>query len=129
MKRNERVLMKKEIAHLLDELGTTPDGVAGSLGRSGVRGDRFLVSRCPVARYLHAVVGGDPRVGKVKVGLYKAVVNGPRWYRPVTVALPTPVRLFVLAFDSGHYAQLISRSNAPSTSDRGEPTELVGTQS
>ncbi len=124
MKRNERILMKREIAHLLDELGTTPDGVAGSLQKSGVQGDRFLVSRCPVARYLHAIVGSDPKVGKVKVGLYKAVVNGPRWWRPVTVALPAPVRLFVLAFDGGNYVELIS-SRKPSGSDRGKPDAFV----
>ena len=51
------------------------------------------------------MVGIEPRVGKVKVGLYKAVINGPRWWQPMTVDLPAPVRGFVVDFDRGRFPQ------------------------
>jgi hypothetical protein len=116
MTRSERAVLKQEVSVLLDQLGTTPEGVAESLHRAGVRGDPFLVSRCPVARYLHAVVGAEPNVGKIKVGLYKAVINGPRWWRPMTVGLPLQVRLFVLGFDRGQFPQLLTQSKRSSSS-------------
>jgi hypothetical protein len=117
MTRSERTVLKQDVSVLLDQLGSTPEGVAQSLHRAGVRGDPFLVSRCPVARYLHAVVGAEPSVGKIKVGLYKAVINRPRWWRPVTIGLPLPVRLFVLGFDRGQFPELLTQSKrSPSSS-------------
>jgi hypothetical protein len=116
MTRNERAVLKHEVSVLLDQLGSTPEAVGESLRRAGVRGDPFLVSRCPVARYLHAVVGAEPNVGKIKVGLYKTVINGPRWWRPMTIGLPLPVRLFVLGFDRGQFPELLSQSKRSSTS-------------
>ena len=109
MTRSERAVLKHDVSVLLDQLGSTPEAVGESLHRAGVRGDPFLVSRCPVARYLHAVVGAEPNVGKIKVGLYKAVINGPRWWRPMTIGLPIPVRLFVLGFDRGQFPELLSQ--------------------
>ena len=109
MTRNERAAIKRNVSALLDQLGGTSAAVATSLQQAGVQGDPFLVGRCPLARYLHAVVGVEPRVGKVKVGLYKAVINGPRWWQPMTVDLPTPVRGFVVDFDRGRYPELFRR--------------------
>jgi hypothetical protein len=109
MTRNERTAIKRNVAVLLEQLGGTSDAVATSLQRAGVQGDPFLVSRCPLARYLHAVVGIEPRVGKIKVGLYKAVINGPRWWQPMTVDLPAPVRGFVVDFDRGRFPDLLRR--------------------
>ncbi len=107
MARNERALIKQNVANLLDQLGSTPRTVAETLQRSGVRGDPFLSSRCPLAEYLHAVVGADAHVSKVKVGLHVAVISRPRRWRPIIVPLPVAVRLFVLGFDNGHYPALI----------------------
>jgi hypothetical protein len=109
MTRNERTAIKRNVSVLLDQLGGTPEAVATSLQQAGVQGDPFLVSRCPLARYLHAVVGVEPRVGKIKVGLYKAVINGPRWWQPMTVDLPAPVRGFVVDFDRGRFPELLRR--------------------
>jgi len=109
MTRNERTAIKRNVGVLLEQLGGTSQAVAASLQQAGVQGDPFLVSRCPLARYLHAVVGVEPRVGKVKVGLYKAVINGPRWWQPMTVDLPAPVRGFVVDFDRGRFPDLLRR--------------------
>jgi hypothetical protein len=107
MTRNERTAIRRNVSVLLDQLGGTSEAVATSLQQAGVQGDPFLVSRCPLARYLHAVVGAEPRVGKIKVGLYKAVINGPRWWQPLTVDLPAPVRGFVVDFDRGRFPDLL----------------------
>jgi hypothetical protein len=115
MTRSERTVLKQNVATLLNQLGGTPEAVADSLHRAGVRGDPFLVARCPVAQYLHAVVGGESRVGRIKVGLYNAVINTPHWWQPMTVALPSPVRLFVLGFDRGLFPQLFRLPTAAPT--------------
>jgi hypothetical protein len=125
MTRNERAVMRHDVANLLNQLGSTPDAVAASLERAGVRGDPFLVSRCPIAQYLHAVVGVEPRVGKIKVGLYRAVINRPRWWRPLIVALPSPVRLFILGFDRGRFPALLSQPRRPRISVSSEATAPV----
>jgi hypothetical protein len=109
VKRSERTVTKHHVSVLLDQLGRTPQEVARSLRQAGVRGDPFMGSRCPIARYLHAVVGVEPGVGKVKIGLCRAVINAPRWWRPMTVPLPPPVRVFVLGFDRGQFPELLWR--------------------
>jgi hypothetical protein len=128
MTRNERTAIKRNVSVLLEQLGGTPAAVATSLEQAGVQGDPFLVSRCPLARYLHAVVGVEPRVGKIKVGLYKAVINGPRWWQPMTVDLPAPVRGFVVDFDRGRYPALLRRPKnrpQPRSSSTSGPARLM----
>ncbi len=117
MTRSERAVMKHHVSVLLDQLGATPEAVADSLWREGVHGDPFLGTRCPIARYLHAVVGGEPHVGKVKIGLYRAVINAPHWWWPVTVNLPLAVRMFVLGFDRGQFPALLWPADHASRSD------------
>jgi hypothetical protein len=111
--RRERLVTKRNVSMLLDQLGSTPESVARSLQRAGVHGDPFLGAHCPIARYLHAVVGVEPGVGKVKIGLCRATINAPHWWWPMSVALPLPVRLFVLAFDRGQFPELFWRQPAP----------------
>jgi hypothetical protein len=122
MTRNERTAIKRNVAVLLEQLGGTSEAVATALQQAGVQGDPFLVSRCPLARYLHAVVGIEPRVGKIKVGLYKAVINGPRWWQPTTVDLPAPVRGFVVDFDRGRFPELLRRPKAQPVPGASTPT-------
>jgi hypothetical protein len=114
--RRERLVTKRNISILLDQLGSTPETVARSLQRAGVHGDPFLGAHCPIARYLHAVVGVEPGIGKVKIGLCRATVNAPHWWWPISVALPLPVRLFVLAFDRGQFPELLWPETAASAS-------------
>jgi len=107
VKRRERAVTKRNVSILLDQLGSTPETVAGSLQRAGVRGYPFLGAHCPIARYVHAVVGIEPQVGKVKIGLCRATINAPHWWWPISVSLPPAVRLFVLAFDRGQFPELV----------------------
>jgi hypothetical protein len=114
--RGERAVTKRNVSILLDQLGSSPETVARSLKRAGVQGYPFLGAHCPIARYLHAVVGVEPGLGKVKVGLCRASINAPHWWWPISVALPVPVRLFVLAFDRGQYPDLFwPEVGAPTT--------------
>jgi hypothetical protein len=110
--RRERLVTKRNVSILLDQLGSTPETVARSLQRAGVHGDPFLGAHCPIARYLHAVVGVESGIGKVKIGLSRATINAPHWWWPISVALPLPVRLFVLAFDRGQFPDLFWRQPA-----------------
>jgi hypothetical protein len=103
----ERAVTKRNVSILLDQLGSTPERVAVSLQRAGVQGYPFLGAHCPVARYVHAVVGVEPGIGKVKIGLSRATLNAPHWWWPISVSLPVPVRLFVLAFDRGQFPELL----------------------
>ncbi len=107
MKRRERAVTKRNVSILLDQLGSTPETVARSLQRAGVQGYPYLGAHCPIARYLHAVVGVEPGIRKVKIGLSRATINAPHWWWPISVSLPSPIRLFVLAFDRGQFPELI----------------------
>jgi hypothetical protein len=103
----ERAVTKRNVSILLDQLGSTPERVAASLQRAGVQGYPFLGAHCPIARYVHAVVGVEPGIGKVKIGLSRATINAPHWWWPISVSLPVPIRLFVLAFDRGQFPELL----------------------
>jgi hypothetical protein len=107
VKRRERAVTRRNVSILLDQLGSTPETVARSLHRAGVQGYPFLGAHCPISRYVHAVVGGEPGIGKVKVGLSRATINAPHWWWPISVSLPVPVRLFVMAFDHGRFPELL----------------------
>ncbi|HLH29295.1 MAG TPA: hypothetical protein VKW77_10280, partial [Acidimicrobiales bacterium] len=60
--------LKKETSGLLAGLGSTADEVADSLRQAGVEGVRKSNRSCAVARYLAAVMGGEPGVRSVAVG-------------------------------------------------------------
>lgn len=107
MNRRERAVTRRNVSILLDQLGSTPETVARSLQRAGVQGYPFLGAHCPIARYVHAVVGVEPGVGKVKIGLGRATINAPHWWCPISVGLPVPVRMFVMAFDRGQFPELL----------------------
>jgi hypothetical protein len=107
VKMRERAVTRRNVSILLDQLGSTPERVAASLQRAGVQGYPFLGAHCPIARYVHAVVGIEPGIGKVKIGLSRATINAPHWWWPISVSLPVPIRLFVLAFDRGQFPELL----------------------
>ena len=92
---------------MLEDLGDTPDQVVDSLYNFGVRGRRFSITDCPVARYTNAILSFDPDVGRVKVGLRRLAVRGTRHSR-CSVVMPPPVRHVVRAFDDGMYPQLLA---------------------
>jgi hypothetical protein len=106
--------LKQRTTGLLKGLGSTADEVAESLGRSGVEGVPKSNRSCAVARYVTAVMGGEPGVRSVAVGPCSLVVNlvRPEDARPagrLLVQLPKPVRQFVSAFDAGQFPDLERR--------------------
>lgn len=105
--------LRHDLRDVLVSLGRTADEVATTLQRSGVRGVRSDSRRCAIADYVHAVTGGDARVGTVGVGSRWLSVRGCRRWRPRTVLLlPTSARRFIRNFDAGRYPQLVRTESA-----------------
>jgi hypothetical protein len=109
--------LKRQVGDLLVGLGTTADEVASSLDASGVRGTPRSNRTCPVALYLSAVMGADPRVRSVTVGHCSMVIAlATPDLRPagrLLVQLPKPVRRFVSAFDALKYPENVRRPSTP----------------
>jgi hypothetical protein len=99
--------LKKQVGALLTGLGSTPDEVAAALRATGAQGTPKSNRTCPVALYLTAVTGADPRVRSVTVGPCSLLIAvASRDLRPagrLMVQLPKPVRRFVAAFDAREY--------------------------
>jgi hypothetical protein len=114
MKRH-RIALRNQIADLLQTLGDDAQHVAASLAEAGVRGKPRNAEGCPVAVFVKAVVGADPRVRTVTVYNACLAVRGPsRWRRPLDVHLPAPVRGFIVAFDAERFPALMpARSTLP----------------
>ncbi|HET6793395.1 MAG TPA: hypothetical protein VFH45_03075 [Acidimicrobiales bacterium] len=106
-------LLKGHIRALLDGLGGSPEEVAASLARAGVKGNRSDATGCPVATYLHAVTGADPQVRMLGVTTRRVLINRRRhWWTPHTrVALPAGVRNFVRRFDLGEFSELVAETD------------------
>ncbi|MBV8464079.1 MAG: hypothetical protein JO368_12340 [Acidimicrobiales bacterium] len=103
--------LKRETGDLLTGLGATPEQVARSLAAAGVEGLPRSNRSCAIARYLTAVMGGEPSVRAVAVGPCSLMIHmvRPRDGKPagrLLVQLPKPVRQFVAAFDAGDYPEL-----------------------
>ena len=105
--------LKRQVGNLLSGLGVTPDQVASSLEDAGVRGTPRSNRTCPIALYLSAVMGADPRVRSVTVGhcsiVIALVTPDLRPAGRLLVQLPKPVRHFVSAFDALKYPQVARR--------------------
>jgi hypothetical protein len=96
----ERAALREDAARLLDELGGTAGDVAVSLYLVGVGARASNADACSLARYLHAVVGGDTRVKRVRVTKrWLALKTQRRWWSTVWVRLPHPVREFSVRVD------------------------------
>lgn len=80
-------------------LGETPDAVADSLRKTGVRGYRGCCFSCPLARYLKA-----RGFGFVTVGVNSVVCVVPK--ETTKHRLPAAVLEFVKRFDDGLYPDL-----------------------
>ncbi len=109
--------LKRQVGDLLVGLGATADEVASSLEAAGVRGTPRSNRTCPIALYLSAVMGADPRVRSVTVGHCSMVIAlvAPD-LRPagrLLLQLPKPVRRFVSAFDALKYPESVRRPSVP----------------
>ncbi len=95
--------LKRQVGELLTALGPGPEDVASTLVAQRVSGLPRSNQYCPVACYLRAVLGADPRIRSVAVGPCTVVLGINRSDgRPagrLMAQLPKPVRQFVVAFD------------------------------
>lgn len=92
---------RKNPTEALRALGSTPQQVAASLRREGVKGSPLLPGACPLANYLRSEGFKYPRVGdRIHVGFGA---------REKEYALPPACRDFTWHFDSGHYPALFRR--------------------
>jgi hypothetical protein len=95
-----RAALREDAARLLGELGGTAGDVAVSLFVIGVPARASNADACSVARYLHAVVGADTRVKRVRITKrWLGLKTGRGWWTTVWVHLPHPVREFSISVD------------------------------
>jgi hypothetical protein len=98
--RKERGAVRSQTSHLLKDLGPTADAVATHLETAGVKGVPGSGTGCAVARYLNAVMSSDSRLGPISVNNEAVTIFGRHWWTPpVVVAVPPPVRGFIVRFD------------------------------
>jgi hypothetical protein len=98
--RAERAVLREDATRLLDELGATALEVAASLYSYGCKGRPSSGGDHPVARYLHAVVGTDSRVRRIKVTKGWLALETHRGRRAtIWLRLPDSVREFTLMVD------------------------------
>lgn len=83
----------------LESLGSTPEEVAETLRKAGVKGYRALDRDCPVARHLARLTDEPWSVGRV----YADCLGLRDDYAYI---LPDPVSVFTSKFDAGEYPYL-----------------------
>ncbi len=121
--------LRRSVRHYIQEIGDSPDAVAGRLNEEGVRGLPGEVSECALARYLQAVVGTEMSVRRVVVKEWSVRVFRTGSRLPSVTLLPGPVARFIRAFDAGCYPELIdgpgvlARGYAPGVGGAGRPAE------
>ncbi len=99
----ERAALREDTARLLDELGGTASEVAATLHSMGVRVQPSSGGDSPAATYLHAVLGADTQVKRVRVTKRRLVLKTHRrWRSRIWLRLPHPVREFTISI---HTAQ------------------------
>jgi hypothetical protein len=99
-RRTERCVLREDAARLLGELGGTVGEVACALYLTGVRVPRAASAPPSTVSYLHAVMGGDPRVSQVTVTKRWLIIRTSRRRRSIVrVPLPRAVRLFTASVD------------------------------
>jgi hypothetical protein len=129
-----RRTLKAQTRVFLTALGGTSSEVASSLVAAGVSGTPRSAEQCAVAAYLGAIIGSEDGVSSVVVGTHRVFLRLDRGWRPLSLALPGPVREMIRAFDSELYPVLIRRrsdqrhhqagSKRPSHHARQEATGL-----
>jgi hypothetical protein len=100
---------KSGLLRLLEHLGSDVESVIANLERSGIHGIPSNAEGCVLARYLHAVVGGESFVISIQVRkrsvriLWRSI-----WAQPLVVSLPLTLCEFIERFDRGEVPQLVS---------------------
>lgn len=105
---SQRREMREGLQDVLVQLGASAETITERLGATGVRGTPNSPEQCVLARYLHAVVGGDRSILKVRVGRRSVRVDFvPLWARSIVLPLSSPLQRFIAAFDGGEIVSLI----------------------
>lgn len=126
--RSGRKELGRAVYTLLDDLGREPSEVASNLKGYGIRGQRGSSTDCAVARYLSAVVGGDPSIQSIVVRVQSVRIRcGHRWSLGTRVKVPTSVSRFICAFDQGRYPDLLGEP-VRRREFQGRPEQLPQTQ-
>jgi hypothetical protein len=102
---------------MVNGLGNSASSVATDLGRAGVRGTPGNTAECPMARYLHAVIGGESSVDQVLVFDSSVRVTRVGLRPSLVVSLPSAVSAFIRGFDAGCFPDLVSGNER----DRARP--------
>lgn len=98
--RSQRAMLRDDAARLLGELGGTAGEVACTLYLVGASAPGTAARQPSAPRYLHAIMGGDPRVEHVTVtGRSVIIKTHRRWHPTIRVRLPRPVRQFTETVD------------------------------
>jgi hypothetical protein len=103
-----RRTLRQSTVGLAESLGPSASEVASSLGRLNVRGLPRDSTGCALARCVWAIVGSERSVIGVAVTDRSIHIKRPPGRIPVVVRLPKPLRVFVRAFDSGCYPELVA---------------------
>jgi hypothetical protein len=97
----ERAALREDAATLMGELGGTAREVAVSLDSLGVQVHSSSAGDSPAARFLHAVVGADDRVKRVRVTKRWLVLKTHRrWWSTIRLRLPHPVTEYIISVDA-----------------------------
>ena len=100
----------------LADLGGTPDEVAESLRRLGIKGKRKSGETCPLAYFIAAKFGDVVTYAEVDTcGVEIEIDRGNADLRWVDFA--SPCEQFVVRFDKGEYPDLVSPQEVPSNGD------------
>jgi hypothetical protein len=103
-----RQMLRASLRHVLAEMGTTGSEVAQTLRAAGVKGTKKSGRDCAVALYLRALVTGDRRVRSIAVwGNCIHVQRSGTFRPPIRLAVPDPVRTFIVDFDRGDFPELV----------------------
>ena len=104
-----RLIDQAQMAKLLDLMGTTPDEVANTLKAGGVRGVRNAARFLNIiVRYIQGRIRIEARSLDMTAGdkLRMILGNVSGTFLKIEAGIPEPVRLFLDAFNRGHYPDL-----------------------
>jgi hypothetical protein len=101
--------IRRGVEQVLRALGNDLDTIVSSLEAHGVRGMPKDPEECALARYLNAVIGGDPAISAVRVWQHSVRVHLRSCLgRSVVVQLPEILSQFIVAFDVLGFPQLVA---------------------
>lgn len=111
------------VKDVIDHLGKlSPDDIAETLKKHGVRGRRQFINACPIANYIRqeAALKPEPYAEVEVLSRFIRVEDRDRYNNEdegitvtsqvyITIDLPETVQSFIKKFDAGDYPELIDR--------------------